>query len=90
MASPRYQVKLEGVSRVGFRSVFIGGVRDPILIGQIEDFLEKCKQRALANAANGFKDDEILIHFHVYGRNAVMGQRNDDELHGDAREIGIL
>lgn len=31
-----YQVKLEGAMITGFRSVFIGGIRDAILIAQID------------------------------------------------------
>lgn len=31
-----YTVKLEGVKPVGYRTMFIGGIRDPILISQID------------------------------------------------------
>lgn len=37
--SPSYMVKLEGASHVGFRTIFIGGIRDPVLISQIDQFL---------------------------------------------------
>ncbi|THC97642.1 hypothetical protein EYZ11_002868 [Aspergillus tanneri] len=30
---------LEGVEKLGYGTIFIGGIRDPILIGQINDFL---------------------------------------------------
>lgn len=36
-----YEVKLEGVELVGYRTIFIGGIRDPILINCIDDFLEE-------------------------------------------------
>ena len=36
----KYMVKLEGAALVGYRTVFIGGIRDPILIEGIDDFLE--------------------------------------------------
>ena len=42
--STPYQVKLEGVSKLGYRTIFIGGIRDPILIGQIDHFLERARQ----------------------------------------------
>ena len=35
-----YTVKLEGARNVGYRSMFIGYFRDPILIGQLEGFLD--------------------------------------------------
>ena len=34
-----YEVKLEGARIMGYRTVFIGGVRDPILVNQIDAFL---------------------------------------------------
>lgn len=42
--TPVYQVKLEGVERLGHRTIFIGGIHDPVLISQIDDFLEKVRQ----------------------------------------------
>lgn len=36
--SPVYQVKLEGASIEGYRAMFIGGVRDSILISQLDSF----------------------------------------------------
>ncbi|KAK7701832.1 hypothetical protein SLS64_009965 [Diaporthe eres] len=38
-----YQIKLEGVTHLGHRAVFIGGIRDPVLIGQIDDYLERIR-----------------------------------------------
>ena len=43
-----YEVKLEGARIMGHRTVFIGGVRDPILVSQIDEFLaavHACKSR---------------------------------------------
>ena len=39
-AGSPYTVKLEGARNVGYRTMFIGYFRDPILIGQLEAFLE--------------------------------------------------
>jgi len=38
LPAPGLTLKLEGASIVGQRAIFIGGVRDPILIGQIDHF----------------------------------------------------
>ncbi|OAP64183.1 hypothetical protein AYL99_00155 [Fonsecaea erecta] len=72
--TPTYQIKLEGATQVGFRSAFIGGIRDPILIRGIDDFLEQTV-RARTKAAFpslGEPGGPQLI-YHIYGRNAVMG-----------------
>ncbi|EOO00589.1 putative caib baif family enzyme protein [Phaeoacremonium minimum UCRPA7] len=41
--TPVYQVKLEGVAKVGHRAIFIGGFRDPILIAGLDDLLDRVR-----------------------------------------------
>lgn len=83
-----YQVKLEGAALVGYRAVFIGGVRDPILISQLDKFLENVKKR-LESMYPSLKTGEAKIFFHIYGKNAVMGTLEPKK---DAApvEVGIL
>jgi len=86
--SPKYQVKLEGASIVGHRTIFIGGIRDPILVGQIDGFLDKVRQDAretYPELANG----QASLNFHVYGKNGVMGSTEPLK---DAvpHEVGLL
>ncbi|KAJ0384595.1 hypothetical protein COL922a_008046 [Colletotrichum nupharicola] len=87
--TPTYQIKLEGVSLVGHRAIFIGGFRDPILISQLDDFLES----RVRNYTRGLfpeldKSDDCRLIFHVYGRNAIMGplEPNSEPAH----EVGVL
>jgi hypothetical protein len=58
---------------VGHRTIFIGGIRDPILIGQIDSFLESVRKKAEEVFPELTSGDATLI-FHVYGKNAVMGE----------------
>ncbi|WP_322032121.1 acyclic terpene utilization AtuA family protein [Paraburkholderia sp. J76] len=71
--SPQYQVKLEGAALVGYRTIFIGGIRDPILVGQIDGFLARVRER-LAAVFDELRTGAAQLHFHVYGRNGVMGE----------------
>ena len=71
--SPAYQVKLEGAAIAGYRTIFVGGIRDPILIGQLDGFLERIK-RHMASIYSELKSGEAQIIFHVYGKNGVMGE----------------
>jgi len=86
--SEKYAVKLEGASIVGHRTVFIGGIRDPILIGQIDSFLAGVRKRTEALFPDLASGAAQLI-FHVYGRDAVMGEV-EPLRHLVPHEVGLL
>lgn len=87
VVSEDYWVKLEGARRVGFRSISIAGVRDPVMIGSIKAILEAVKARTLgAIAGEGIGGS---LCFHVYGVDAVMGEREPVKASG-AHEVGIV
>ena len=67
----RYWVKLEGVRRVGFRTIAVAGTRDPIMIREIDGILAGVE----AQVHDILKAERVdgRIHFHVYGRDGVMG-----------------
>lgn len=83
-----YQVKLEGASVEGYRTVFIGGVRDPILIRQLDRLLPMVKAY-VAELYPELKSGEAKIIFHQYGRNAVMEELEPEKDYVPV-EIGVL
>ena len=82
--TPDYYVKLEGVRRVGYRSISIAGVRCPTMIARIGEILDEAKR----NAHHYFAPAELQIGFHVYGRDAVM-QRLEPARGAVAHELGL-
>jgi hypothetical protein len=79
-----YTLKLEGARKVGHRTITIAGVRDPILIGQIDAVLETVRTNVVAATGT---DARVL--FHVYGKDGVMGAL--EPRRGDvAHELGIV
>lgn len=86
-ATEGYTVKLEGASQVAFRTIFIAGVRDPILIENIDqitrDVVEQVREDYRAVPESSYQ-----ILFHIYGKNAVMGTL---EPFGEpGHEIGVV
>ena len=79
-----YTIKLEGVKHSGFRSISIAGIRDPILIGQIESVLESVRTRAM-----DLGGPESRILFHVFGRDGVMGEL-EPERSRISHELGLV
>ena len=67
-----YTVKLEGAKIVGHRTVFIGGIRDPILISQLDGYLETVRRWTMGRH-EALQSGEAQLIFHVYGKNGVMG-----------------
>ncbi len=66
-----YFVKLEGVRRVGYRTISCAGVKDPIMMSKIEDIVKSVKERVKNNFENyGIRN--FFLDFKIYGRNGVM------------------
>ena len=80
-------VKLEGAAIVGHRAAFIGGVRDPILIGQLDHLLEVARGYT-AGLHPQLADGTARLDFHLYGRDAVMGALEPSSQ--VPHEVGIL
>ncbi|KEF63447.1 uncharacterized protein A1O9_01425 [Exophiala aquamarina CBS 119918] len=70
-----YTVKLEAARRSGFRSLYMGSVRDPTLIRQLDEFLLRIKAYV---AQNQVDPGMWKLGFHTYGRSGrVKGQKVD-------------
>ena len=67
-----YFLKLEGVKKVGYRTISIAGVKDPVMIEKIDEIAKSVKDRVINNFENyGIKD--FFLDFKIYGKNGVMG-----------------
>ncbi len=67
-----YFVKLEGVRKVGYRTISCAGVKDPIMISKIDGITQSVKDRVVNNFENyGLTD--FFLDFKIYGKNGVMG-----------------
>ena len=83
----QYTVRMEGVRFAGYRTVCITGVRDPILIGCLDDVLAQTRGEVEARFADQL--DAFSLTFRQYGRNAVMGAL-EPEKNAVPHEIGLL
>ncbi|KAF2823830.1 hypothetical protein CC86DRAFT_408850 [Ophiobolus disseminans] len=80
-----YTVKLEGAEVVGYRAQMMGSFRDPILIGQLDSYLERVK----GYVALQHEDMEGTweLGFHVYGQHQVSSRSSDT---GQPSEVFII
>ncbi len=69
-----YDIKLEGAECIGFRAITICGTRDPILISQIDSYLQTVREDVAMRATGfGVSPEKYQLVFHVYGKDGVMG-----------------
>ena len=67
-----YTIKLEGAKVCGCRSICVAGIRDPLLVAQIDDFLPRVEEQVRLLPAKVLEGSRTT--FHVYGKNGVMGE----------------
>lgn len=68
-----YEIKLEGARKVAYRTFVIAGVRDPLLIGKIED-VEAMVEQSVREQYKEIPSSTYRINFYNYGKNGVMGE----------------
>src|SRR5215831_2144685 len=82
---PNYGVKLEGAGKLGERYVGIVGVSDPYTIANIDLVTAWARQQVVERFGEGGYE----LHFTIYGRNAVFGNREPLKV-APAHEVGII
>ena len=83
----KYYIKLEGVRKVGYRTISIAGSHDPIMIKNIDSIINNVKDKVDDILKSENIDGDIF--FHIYGKNGVMGDIEPIK-EVSTHEIGIL
>lgn len=81
------RIKLEGARKVAYRTFVIAGIRDPLLIDQLEE-VEKEVIGQVSNYFTEISEDDYKINFYHYGKNAVLGTQEPSSFNG--HEIGVM
>lgn len=86
-----YSVKIEGAKKVGYRTLFISGIREESLISQIDDYLATISGQMKETSPYATLDHEndYKITFRVYGKNAVLGELEPIQT-TKSHELGLI
>jgi Acyclic terpene utilisation family protein AtuA len=91
--SEPYTVKLEGAALAGYQSIIVGGIRDPHIIRQLDNWLAEVRSYIDESVSHVLGDaadkGSYSLTFHTYGINAVMGSLEPDPKHLP-HEVGIV
>lgn len=63
------KVKLEGAGKIGERFIGIAGIRDPYSVKNVDKMIEWARSQVI----DKFGETGYELHYHVYGKNGVMG-----------------
>jgi hypothetical protein len=86
--APRHTVKLEGARLAGYRHIAIAGIRDPLMIRQLDEVAEGVRARLVANLGQSAEPGSFDLRFRFYGRDGVMGPLEPTPV--PAHEIGLV
>jgi hypothetical protein len=85
-------LKLEGAALLGYEAMIVGGVRDPLIISQLDSWLgliDGYVRESVARLMGVEIDDRAYrLGFQVYGRDAVMGALEPTPR--PAHEVGVV
>ncbi|MFY0760453.1 acyclic terpene utilization AtuA family protein [Metabacillus dongyingensis] len=85
--SKDYRVKLEGARLKAYRTFVLAGVRDPVLINNIERIEASVKEEVMSHYKD-IPEHTYQINFYHYGKNAVLGESESEPFSG--HEIGLV
>jgi hypothetical protein len=82
--------KLEGAELVGHQSVVVGAVRDPVIIRQLDPWLDGMREtiRKRIEAVHAEAADEVILTVRRYGVDGVMGPLEPTPVPG--HEVAIV
>ncbi|VTU45576.1 acyclic terpene utilization AtuA family protein [Variovorax sp. PBL-E5] len=83
----QYRVKLEGAERIGYRSIVIVGIRDAVMIRELDGVIAHARERA--EQRFGARSDGIHLMFRSYGKDGVMGALEPDKAFVP-KEVGLV
>ena len=82
-----YTVKLEGAAKAAYRTFVLAGIRDPLLIGMVEE-VERDVVAAVREYYREIPPESYQINFYHYGKDAVMGAL--ETCRDTPHEIGLM
>jgi hypothetical protein len=87
----KYTVKIEGAALAGYRSIVVAGIRDPLILRQLDSFLSSLRAVVERKISDSLKlsRDAYSLQFRVYGANGSLGQL-EPHPQMEGHEVGLI
>jgi hypothetical protein len=91
LPSDEYTVRLEGAALVGYRSIVVAGIRDPLVLRQLDTFLSNLRAVVARKVEDDLKlsADQYTLNFRIYGRDGSMGD-TEPVMRIEGHEAGLI
>jgi len=86
--TPHYYLKLEGAKKAGYRTISVAGIRDPIMIREMENIIREVREEVHDNFRGTIDPADFHILFRLYGQDGVMGDLESVPFQG--HELGLI
>jgi hypothetical protein len=86
-----YTVRLEAASMRGYRTVVLAGIRDPLLLMQLDDYIASAGASIAKKVLDslGLESNQYTIRWLVYGKDATMGPLEPTPFI-EGHEVGVV
>jgi len=81
-------IKIEGVVKAGYRTISIAGMRDPIMINEIEEITKAVSKHVKEVFINRISAADYQLLFRLYGKDGVEGE--NEPCARKAHELGVI
>jgi hypothetical protein len=91
VTSEKYTVRVEGAALAGYRSIVVAGIRDPLILRQLDEFLRSLRTVVERKIEDSLKlpSDAYTLSFRVYGCNGSLGQL-EPVSQFEGHEVGLI
>jgi hypothetical protein len=91
VTSEKYTVRIEGAALAGYRSIVVAGIRDPLILRQLDEFLRSLRTVVERKIEDSLKlpSDAYTLSFRVYGCNGSLGQL-EPVSQFEGHEVGLI
>ena len=86
----QHTIKLEGARITGYETMSFTGVRDPLILEQVDAWADLMRTVIVQRVGQtlGLAEDEYAFDLRLYGHNAVLGELEPET--GPPREVGVM